>query len=85
MKMPKAPGSKLNFFKDIIKILIFVDFKGVLKIIISFNDSFLGISYTSQISTPCFKDAKGSFRDGINSWPTKPLYPVSTMAFIMAG
>lgn len=40
---------------------------------------------TSQMSTPCFREAMASGRLGINSWATKPLKPVSTMAFITAG
>ena len=44
-----------------------------------------GSTYTSQIWTPCFKEASTSGRAGINSWATCPLKPVSTMAFITAG
>ncbi len=41
--------------------------------------------YTSQISTPCFNEARGSLRLGMNSWAQNPLKPVSMMAFITAG
>ena len=41
--------------------------------------------HTSQISTPCLSEARASGRFGTNSWATKPLKPVSTIALITAG
>lgn len=43
------------------------------------------MDYTSQISTPCFKEARASLRLGMNSWAQNPLKPVSMIAFITAG
>ena len=41
--------------------------------------------YTSHSWIAFLKDATLSAAAGINSWATYPLYPVSTMAFIIAG
>jgi len=43
------------------------------------------VVYTSQIRTQRRSEARGSGPVGMNSWPTKPSKPVSTMAFITAG
>src|SRR6266496_6354521 len=37
-------------------------------------------SQTSQMPTPCLREAMASGRFGINSWATKPLKPVSRIA-----
>src|SRR5579859_3521045 len=44
-----------------------------------------GRHHTSQIVTPCFREASASGRLGMNSCATWPLKPVSTMAFMTAG
>lgn len=44
-----------------------------------------GNRHTSQMVTPCFREASASGRLGMNSWATWPLKPVSTMAFMTAG
>jgi hypothetical protein len=45
----------------------------------------LSFYFTVQVFTPCSRDLKGSSQVGMNSWATKSVKPVFTIALMMGG